>query len=175
MSVPKVVVILSSLFLVLLCGACCSRITMIKDARGGNEGADPWFRPPPFGKENDRFGEDSCKKVRFWEVSKSGFEEAEYNLSEVQDAIVEIESDQLFMDFGIKDASVGRESKLFLVRALYFVPGPCEFEVRLNKAGKLAVLHFSLAKGPVTMHRSALIVELLQKPADVYVECHVAE
>ena len=131
---------------------------------------DPWYRPLAAGSisEDD---ETEVKWVR--EVVVSGLSIAERLLE--KSPIVEVEPNEIYrlLRHAAPDGPPAGK-KLFLVRAVFFSPDTGGFVVYYEK-GKLLVDHGCLGHSPEPMKRSAIIVALPERPAEVFVRCNIGE
>jgi len=156
-----------------LCGSCLclARCQSVEEAPK----TDSWYAPIPEDYEISVLDLFPESLVPHWEVPHSSFQKAERELEDTD--LVEIDREVAAARYGLGFVGLPEEGRLFLLRALYFVPpGTGGFDVHFLE-GNVVVFHVSLVPASVTVHRtrSAVIALLADRPKRVFVMCSAAE
>ncbi len=130
--------------------------------------ADPWFNPP-MSEPNVL---DTVSGTRIDTVAAIREAEAEALLEEA--AFVEVSPDKAEYFTGLPlRGRLG--AHIYLIRAVYLNRGTGIFDVSLLRGGDVMVLHQCLGSHKTTMKRQALIVQLDDRPRQVYAVCRMTE
>lgn len=130
---------------------------------------DSWYNPPPEGIVNVDWQE--LDRARLHEVLESKEAEAEELLEDV--SVVELTSEQT-ADFIGNELPEVPGTKPYLTRGVYLAKGTGSFSVWFFE-DQLLVTHGSLGSGGYPMSRQALVLQLEQAPAEVFVTCWMAK
>lgn len=126
---------------------------------------DSWYHPAPENTLNSAPGQE----LKFIEVDSAFETQAEQLLASQSEVLVSAAQAEQFSGGKYHGAGIP-----FLVRAVCLNKETGAFEV-VQKGAILFVSHSSLGHSAVPMKRQVLIVDLLQAPRNVYVDCSMAE
>jgi hypothetical protein len=131
---------------------------------------DLWYKPPP--SESPLYWTwPELDRTRIHEVTESKEPDAERLLQDA--SIVEL-TDQEAVELIGKALADAPGTKPYLTRGLYLNRGTGRFSVYVLE-DQLVVHHGSLGSSAVPMKRQALVLQLEQSPAEVFVTCSMAK